>query len=83
VSFVMDHVADNLLNSAEDDHPFMKEEIMVNVQPWHSKRVNDREVYHDNGTCPEGTKIEIYNRAPGTGGRPRCEQCSRLIQRST
>ena len=52
---------------------------MAHVPPWHSKRVNDREVYHENGICPEGSTIGVYNRAPGTGGRLRCEHCSRLI----
>jgi hypothetical protein len=49
--------------------------IMAHIQPWHSKRVNDREVYHDDSACAEGSTIAGYNRAPGTGGRPRCEQC--------
>ena len=55
---------------------------MAHIQPWHSKWVNDREVYHDDDTCTEGATIEIYNRAPGTGGSPRCEQCRRLAQSS-
>ena len=49
---------------------------MVKNQPWYSKRVNDREVYHDDPQCPEGSTIAGYNRAPGTGGRPHCEQCT-------
>jgi hypothetical protein len=48
---------------------------MAHLQPWHSKRVNDQEVYHDDSACAEGSTIAGYNRAPGTGGRPRCEQC--------
>jgi hypothetical protein len=56
---------------------------MTNIQPWHSKRVNDREVYHDHGNCTEGKTIAVYNRTPGTGGRLRCEECSRLSQSST
>jgi hypothetical protein len=55
---------------------------MAHIQPWHSKRVNDREVYHDDGTCPEAKTIAVYNRMAGTGGRPRCEECSRLAQSS-
>jgi hypothetical protein len=55
---------------------------MAHVPPWHSKRVNDREVYHDDGNCAEGTAIEIYNRTPGTGGRPHCRECSRLAHSS-
>ena len=53
---------------------------MATVQPWHSKRVNDPEVYHDKATCAEGQQIAVYNRAPETAGRPRCEECSRLAQ---
>lgn len=51
---------------------------MAKVSPFHSKRPNDRNVYHDNDKCTEGNNIESYNRTPGTGGRPRCEHCSRL-----
>jgi hypothetical protein len=51
---------------------------MAKVPPFHSKRPNDRNVYHDNDRCTEGNNIENYNRVPGTGGRPRCEHCARL-----
>ena len=54
---------------------------MAHVPPWHFQRVNDQEVHHDNDTCTEGNIIEVYNRAPGSGGRPRCEHC-RLAQSS-
>lgn len=51
---------------------------MAKVSPWHSKRPNDRNVYHDNTECNEGNNIEKENRVAGTGGRPRCEPCSKL-----
>ena len=51
---------------------------MATIQPWHSKRVNDPEVYHDTVTCAEGQHIALYNRAQGTVGRPHCEECRRL-----
>lgn len=51
---------------------------MAQTKPWHSKRESDRKVYHDNTSCTEGNNIETYNRVEGTGGRPRCEHCSRL-----
>jgi len=54
---------------------------MAIIPPWHSARVSDRNVYHDNDKCPEGTQIAIHNHKPGTDGRPRCEQCSKLVQR--
>jgi len=52
---------------------------MAKIPPWHSARVSDREVYHDNDKCPEGNQIAIYNHIPGTGGRKHCEQCRQLV----
>ena len=46
--------------------------------PWHSKRLSDRRVYHDESRCTEGNNIESYNRVPGTGSRPKCEHCRRI-----
>ena len=37
--------------------------------PWHSARVSDRNVYHDNDKCTEDNQIAIYNHISGTGGR--------------
>ncbi len=51
---------------------------MAKVSPFHSSRPNDRNVYHDNSSCTEGNNIEPRYKTPGTGGRPRCEHCSRL-----
>lgn len=51
---------------------------MAKVPPFHSAKVTSRNVYHDNNRCTEGNNIESYNRRSGTGGRPRCEHCSRL-----
>lgn len=48
---------------------------MARVAPFHSKRESDRKVYHDDDTCTEGNNVETYNRVPGTGGRPRCQNC--------
>ena len=31
---------------------------MAKIPPWHSARVSDRIVYHDNDKCPEGTQID-------------------------
>lgn len=52
---------------------------MAKTPPWHSARVSDRNVYHDNDKCTEGNQIAIHNHKPGTGGRVRCEQCSKLV----
>ena len=51
---------------------------MGKVAAFHSKRPNDRNVYHDNDRCTEGNNIESYNRVSGTGGRPQCEHCAKL-----
>jgi len=51
---------------------------MTRVAPFHSKKPNTRNVYHDNNKCTEGNNIERYYLAQGTDGRPRCEHCSRL-----
>jgi hypothetical protein len=51
---------------------------MAKVPPFHSVKLSDRRVYHDNSSCTEGNNIERENRRNGTDGRPRCEHCSRL-----
>ena len=51
---------------------------MAKVRPFHSKKVQTRNVYHDNDKCTEGNNIETYNRVEGTGGRPKCEHCAHL-----
>ncbi len=51
---------------------------MAKIPPWHSARVSDREVYHDNDKCTEANNIGKHNHKPGTGGRPHCEHCSKL-----
>ena len=51
---------------------------MAKVTAFHSKKETDRKVYHDDNKCTEGNNIESYNKASGTGGRPRCEHCARL-----
>lgn len=51
---------------------------MAKVSPFYSAKETDRKVYHDNDKCTEGNNIEKQNVRQGTGGRPRCEHCSRL-----
>lgn len=51
---------------------------MAKVAAFHSKREQDKKVYHDDDRCTEGNNIETYNRVSGTGGRPKCEHCARL-----
>jgi hypothetical protein len=42
---------------------------------WHAI---ESDVYHDNPRCTTGNNIEPANVRAGTGGRRRCEECSRL-----
>ena len=51
---------------------------IAKVAPFHSKLQSDKPVYHDNDNCTEGNNIERKNKVPGTGGRPRCDHCTRL-----
>jgi len=50
----------------------------MKVAAFHSKKLNARNVHHDNNKCTEGNNIERHYLAPGTGGRPKCEHCARL-----
>ena len=50
----------------------------MKVSPWHSSRVSDPNVYHDNTLCTEGNNIEDKYREAGTDNRPRCKHCSKL-----
>lgn len=51
---------------------------MAKVQPFHSKKIVQNPVYHDDTKCTEGNNVEAYNKVQGTGGRPKCEHCKRL-----
>lgn len=44
--------------------------------PWHSTKSN---VHHECTNCNTGNNIEKENLKPGTGGKPLCEECKRLI----
>lgn len=48
------------------------------VDPWHSVKLTDRRVYHNNTRCTEGNNIESRNRRGGTDNRPICDHCARL-----
>lgn len=50
----------------------------MKTNPWHSVKVTDRNVYHNDTNCNEGNNIERENRRAGTAGRPLCNSCSRL-----
>ena len=51
---------------------------MAKVAPFHSKKPNDPNVYHDNNSCTEGNNIEPQNKVSGTGGRRKCKSCEKL-----
>ncbi len=55
-----------------------EKEVVMKTTPWHSSRVYDRNVYHDETLCTEGNNIEPKYRVSGTGGRPKCEHCRRI-----
>ena len=52
---------------------------MTNTLPWHSVLASDRQVYHDDTRCAEGSSIEGKNRRPGDGGRDPCPRCAGLL----
>jgi len=60
-------------------HPERKFISMAKVPPFHSKKPNTKNVYHDNDKCTEGNNVEKQYLASGTAGRPRCEHCNRLV----
>jgi len=49
----------------------------MKVAPFHSKKPGTNK-YHDENSCTEGNNIESVNRAPGTGGHPKCDHCRRI-----
>ncbi len=49
---------------------------MPRVSPFHSKLPGTKK-HHNNDKCTEGNNIETYNRKPGTGGHPLCDNCKR------
>jgi hypothetical protein len=51
---------------------------MAKVAPCYSKLETDRKVYHDNDKCQTRDNIQPENRVPGTGGRPKCQECAKL-----
>jgi hypothetical protein len=48
---------------------------MAKVSAWHSIK---QSVHHNNTDCNTGNNIESENRRSGTGGKPLCQECSRL-----
>jgi hypothetical protein len=42
----------------------------------------NKPVHHNNDRCTEGNNIERENWQSGTGGKLRCEECTRLAKQS-
>ncbi len=44
--------------------------------PWHSTK---QDVHHVCTACNTGNNIETENRREGTGNKPMCAECRRLV----
>ena len=51
---------------------------MAEKAPWHSVK---QDVHHVCSNCNVGNNIEKENLRYGTGGNPRCKECTDLISR--
>ena len=51
---------------------------MPQISPWHSIRLHDRNVYHDDDQCPLGKGIDHKYRKAGHRCRKRCPTCAKL-----
>jgi len=54
----------------------------MKVTPYHTDSPeyppSHRNVYHDHDHCKYGREIKLEHRTPGTGNRPRCDECIAL-----
>jgi hypothetical protein len=55
---------------------------LTNAFPWHSTRLIDQAVYHNDTRCPVGEAIALTDRRPGDGGREPCADCARLLSQT-
>ena len=51
---------------------------MPKIAPFYSTDLAYLRVYHDNSECAAGGRIRSEDRQPGTGDRPRCDECVQL-----
>lgn len=52
----------------------------MKVNPYHTiipEYGGERDVYHDDNACPDGTRIKPEHRASGKDGRPLCKECAK------
>jgi hypothetical protein len=66
------------LEQGGDIQFYERQKTMGYKAPFHSKKPNTPNVYHNNDKCTEGNNIESYNLVQGTGNRPLCHHCSKL-----
>jgi len=50
---------------------------MASSLPFHSVKRGAPQVFHNNGGCDGGLRIEPVNWRAGDGGRPLCAECVR------
>jgi hypothetical protein len=50
---------------------------MARALPFHSVKHGTPEVFHNNGDCDAGMRVESANWRAGDGGRPLCPECTR------
>ncbi len=48
---------------------------MPKTAPWNSRK---QTIHHNNTNCNTGNNIEKENYQTGTGGKPLCNECSKL-----
>jgi hypothetical protein len=57
-------------------------DVVTKVMPYHTISMQyppeHRNVHHDHDDCKNGKQIKLSDRMSGTGGKPRCEECTRL-----
>jgi hypothetical protein len=50
--------------------------------PYHTNSLEypaeQREVYHDHNSCPDGKRIKPEHRVSGTDNRRRCKECIKI-----
>ncbi len=54
---------------------------MTKVSPYHTilpETGGERNVYHDQSTCPAGARIKPEHKRSGTAGRPKCKDCQSI-----
>jgi hypothetical protein len=56
----------------------MEDARVTRTDPYHSISPEDKQVYHDQGNCPDGKRILPISKRSGTGNRPKCLECPKV-----